>query len=307
MLSTTLPRSLLPSFALKLTNTSLDWLFYDIQNLTRKEFLLLTEERTLEGKILVVYPNHKDPKTTDVEQDCGVIPRSNYAALQAAKGKPLTRFSIAGVGSSDVGAASFARTVANIYNEPVGAIVAGYGMSDLMLEALEGWFILGQANRFAAYNLYLAQTAYANAFSFSAAAQNEPNYSVSERSPDTLTLEKMLFDDKRQIESITTHSKGCLSMAMAMQNVFKSDNTDAKERAMNIDLVTVGSVVALPAQVTKIRQYLGAMDGFGAINSRLKVDFHPVQFASHHLNRSVPFNLKLAEAMATSYRTGMID
>jgi hypothetical protein len=48
--------------------------------------------------------------------------------------------SIAGVGSSALGAIGLARDVASATKAPVAAVVSGYGMDDLLYEALGGWF-----------------------------------------------------------------------------------------------------------------------------------------------------------------------
>lgn len=47
---------------------------------------------------------------------------------------------IAGVGSSALGAAAFARNVADGLGEPVAAVVSGYGLADVLTEALGGFF-----------------------------------------------------------------------------------------------------------------------------------------------------------------------
>lgn len=49
---------------------------------------------------------------------------------------------VAGVGSSVLGAAALGRNVANLFGFDVISIIAGYGMADLPLEALGGWFNL---------------------------------------------------------------------------------------------------------------------------------------------------------------------
>jgi len=190
----------------------LDWLFYDVGNLSVAEQSALVAEANREGSILVVWP-------AGARGNLGVTKYADYAAMRAAPGRLLRRFSIAGVGSSDVGAAAFARAIANRYDEPVGAIVAGYGVADLLGEALGGWFVLGAANRVA--HLYDAamKAAERQQLTHAAAAtpvEATPHASLAAASGlrlrnDTVALVRLLLDEDREIRSVTGHSKGCLS------------------------------------------------------------------------------------------------
>lgn len=89
-------------------NAALDALFYDVGNLTEAERNSLLRETNREGSILVVWPS-------GAKGARGVRKFGDYETLRAAPGALLARFAIAGVGSSDVGAAAFARTVADRY------------------------------------------------------------------------------------------------------------------------------------------------------------------------------------------------
>ena len=113
------------TLAAKKRNVFLDHLFYDVGALTKPELDQLTAERNIEGSILVVFPRGGD-------SEIRIRKFEDYETLRAAPGRLLDRFVIAGVGSSDVGAAALARNLADHCQQPVGAIIAGYGIEDVL-------------------------------------------------------------------------------------------------------------------------------------------------------------------------------
>ena len=62
-----------------------------------------------------------------------------------AGGSEIRTLVVAGVGSSALGAAAFARNVADACGTPVAAVVSGYGLADLLTEALGGTGLPGSA------------------------------------------------------------------------------------------------------------------------------------------------------------------
>lgn len=292
---------------LKHRNTALDWLFYDIGNLTSDERAMLVSERNREGSILVVWPDgEKGP--------IGVQKFDDHATLRAEPGALLRRFAIAGVGSSDVGAASFARTIANRYKEPVGAIVAGYGVADLMTEALGGWFVLGAANRtMDRYHQMMQELEdktgqmlnstpdlSPDAVTVDIAPALEVDHAAPKhrRASDTSSLISLLNDEDRTILSIAGHSKGCLSIAYALESLALGANKDLVTRAQAIRIMTTGAVVALPDGFDNVGHYIGALDWFGGMNSRLDLPSTRVAGAWHHLNTSLPMHMDFAAVLA---------
>src|SRR5262249_8485344 len=61
--------------------------------------------------------------------------------------------SVTGVGSSALGSVAFAWNISTALGEPVAAIVPGYGMADVVQQALGGWFGFGM------YNFWVKQVA----------------------------------------------------------------------------------------------------------------------------------------------------
>ncbi len=278
-------------------NTALDWLFYDVGNLTASEYAMLVGEPNREGSILVVWPS-------GIKDDIGVRKYADHAELKAQPGKMLSRFAIAGVGSSDVGAAAFARTVADRYQEPVGAIVAGYGTADLLAEAMGGWFVLGGANRLMGlYHDFLGKT---DRLAEELRHQS-PQLSGQEirRTSEALaghndssTLFKLLLDEDRKVVSVAGHSKGSLSIAYALETLTLLNKNRAIARAKEMRITTVGTVVSLPSGFKNVGQYLGDLDWFGGINSRPDVPHKKVSMALHHLNPKIGMHLDFAAVLA---------
>ena len=275
------------SETVQLRNTALDWLFYDVGSLTEDEFRHLYTETHEEGSIIVVHPRCETA-------DMGVRKFENYQALRRAKGKLLKHFCIAGVGSSDVGAAALARNVADFYREPVGAIVAGYGVVDLLAEALVGWFVFGAANRlmkaFHDNQQHLSQvmaTLEGSARTLEHSTDFDAIRSGTGKT-DSDTLLRLLLDEDRTIKTLVGHSKGCLSIAFALEALVLSGKQRQISKAKAAKIITMGAVVELPNGFDNSWQFLGALDWFGGLNSRFDKDHIKVPGAWHHLNPQIP-------------------
>jgi hypothetical protein len=300
---------------IKARNTIADWMFYDVRGLTRPEYEQLARETNLEGAILVVEPR-PGPGAVRIQKFDG------FERFRAEPGDLIRHFSIAGVGSSDVGAAALARTLANHLDAPVGAIVAGYGLADIAAESLGGWLFFGPVNR----SLHLAaraaqavigaadllaapgdDTASHRAPGHHAPGHHAPGHQygpgVAGRllSPDTRTLVRLLCEPERRVETLLGHSKGCLSLAYALEALHHHPDPDHYARAQDVDVVTTGAVVAFPDPLPGLRQYLGGIDWFGGMNSRLKLPHTVVPSAWHHLNTAIPAHMDLAAVLAGAY------
>lgn len=274
----------------KYSNAMADWAFYDVGALTLSEFNYLVNEKTVEGSVLIALP--------EGEKNFGIVKYQDFKSLKSGKGKPLQRLSIAGVGSSDVGAAAFARTLANYYQEPVGAIVAGYGVADILQEALGGWFVLGGVNR--VMSMFEKTMVQPWSGGSSKIKTDSALAEVTEKSPDTHTLLELIKDTDRDLLSIAGHSKGCLSIALALHTLEKEGKTAAIEKAKELEVITVSSVVDLPDGYENVRQYIGDIDWFGGLNSRPNVERINVKGAWHHLNTRFPYHFDLVDVLQKS-------
>src|SRR5262249_61536456 len=93
-----------------------------------------------EGRVLLAAPD-RHPRLT---------PHAALKAFLAAeKAKPaatdrkVITVSVTGVGSSAWGSAAFAWNISSALDGPVAAIVPGYGLADIVPQALSGWFGFG--------------------------------------------------------------------------------------------------------------------------------------------------------------------
>jgi hypothetical protein len=116
-------------------NAALDALFYDVGAVTAKETPEVAFWLAREGATFVVPPTGKGELRVFLTPDDLFREGSGVAAL-----------AMAGVGSSALGAAAFARNVADALEEPVAAVVSGYGLADVVTEAIGGYFD-GRADR----------------------------------------------------------------------------------------------------------------------------------------------------------------
>lgn len=283
-------------------NTAMDSKFYDVHALTEVEIAALQAETHQEGSIIVVEPMRRGLEN-------GVRKFDGYASFRAEPGDLMQFFTIAGVGSSDIGAAALARNLANVVKRPVGAIVAGYGVADLMAEGLGGWFWLGAANR-----LYKTMQDHAIeeqiiAFEkalgpFSAASAQMRRLAMGAMGgPDSDTLLRLMLDEGREIAVVAGHSKGCLSIAHALRSLTFAGEAERLAQIQNTHFITLGAVVATPKPFSRVTQYLGDLDKLGRMNSIEQVPHIIVPGAGHSLNRDDEHPLPGEKLMREAVRT----
>ncbi len=253
--------------AVQRNNVLLDHIVYDVAALSAGEREWLVREETVEGSVLVVHPSASGRGVTKFE---------TCRRMQAAPGTKLRAFSIAGVGSSDLGAAALARTVADHLGEPVGAVVAGNGLQGAALEGLHGYFGLGAGQ-------------WTGTLPF--AAPLAASWEQLTRQSDTAALADLLDDPGRQIRCLVGHSKGALSIAAALRM------TARRQRLRDAPILTLGVAAAMPEEMRAVRQFLGAFDWFGRVNSSPRASFEAVSGAMHHLNPGLPFHLDAAACL----------
>jgi hypothetical protein len=128
----------LPFLAYKQRNAVLDNFFYDSTSLTLAERAKLSPLVDREGIVLVVPPSNADRQIRHYERALRFMNR---------EGATIRAIAIAGVGRSTLGTAALARNVADALGIDVAGIITGYGVSDVMTEALGGWLAFGAADR----------------------------------------------------------------------------------------------------------------------------------------------------------------
>ena len=229
----------------RLTNTTLDVLFYDvgaftaamfaqgatIDTRTRRnappvatvplEHLDLSALTNPEGSILVI-DALEPPYVRRFDSMAGFIEHAN-----GPEAGSLRSICITGVGSSALGSAAFAWNAAVASGEPVAAIVPGYGLADVMPQALGGWFGFGVHDWLqSATRNYLAAAAPSLAQIGKRLARTTPGRQMAPSGAPVFRHGSAASDDLHaileQVPRITRvigHSKGALAISNALRSL----------------------------------------------------------------------------------------
>lgn len=260
-------------------NAVLDALFYDVKVVGRDEAVSISPWLAREGAILVVPPSGAGSL-----QLCQSV--EDY--LERGGGHVRTLV-VAGVGSSALGSAAFARNVADARGATVAAVVSGYGLADLATEALGGFFLFGALNGLRhAFQGLDRLFRYADAAPRTAANEDL----VVRESRDTATTFELLNDRRLQFDLLVGHSKGNLVLSEALFELTEREPGRATALAATATMVTISAKIAMPRPFRRIIDVMGALDWFGAFNSRpdIRTD-HVVPGAWHHTNTELPMHL----------------
>ena len=272
---------------IKQRNEIFDNLFYDTGSLTAEEKQNLSPLENHEGSIIVVSPKASGKAILEfdtVEDFLASSPRSVKALV------------VAGVGSSVIGTASLARNVANAYNIDVAGVVSGYGAADMLSEALGGWFFYGAADK---YRLKMREAvddfgSFMNFNPFFPTMQPAatPKEQSGTQKTDIGALMEILESDVVDLSLIVGHSKGNLLIDFALEK-FAKEFAKKHKYFDDLHIVSLGAVTNFPPQFTNVYQFLGGIDWFGGLNSRLSLDHTTVPQAWHHLNTELPFHISI--------------
>jgi hypothetical protein len=156
------------------------------------------------------------------------------------EGATIRAIAIAGVGRSTLGTAALARNVADALGIDVAGIIAGYGVSDVMTEALGGWLAFGAADRIS--------------------HMIEKFFDRLPGDNEVSTLAEILLADPPKLELLVAHGKGALVARSALEQYVDDLKGDESGMFKRLRVTTLGSVVELPAQFKAVKQYLGAFD-----------------------------------------------
>lgn len=284
------------SLPVKGRNNLLDRVFYDVSGLNVDEQAELSPLTDREGTVLLVYPTKARTKFDHFR---------NALQLYLHKRNEVEGIAVAGVGSSVLGTAALARNVADAIDAPVAGIVSGYGVSDLMAEALGGWFFFGAIDR----NKYKAESLMAALSRGGSAAAADSTGETMKWSnakldglplqSDTTALLDLLEAGLPNLNWLVGHSKGCLLIDFVLERYARerADQPDPLYDRLNV--VTLGAVVDLPNKFKKVTQVIGAIDSFGKLNSSLSVRHREVPGAWHHLNRDMPAHLDAVDVVSS--------
>ena len=268
-------------------NALLDALFYDVGVVGREEAARISPWLAAEGAILIVPPTGGGQLTL-----C-----SSVDDFHAAGGDAIRTIAVAGVGSSALGSAAFARNVADATAEKVAAVVSGYGLADIATEALGGFFWFGALNSLRHHFEVLDRlTEPDNAAERS--LRSKSTSSPTRESRDTRTVLALLNDQRFKLDLLVGHSKGNLVLSEALYALKSMDGERLEALAKTTRIVTVSARVAMPRPLEDVVDVMGAWDWFGGLNSRpdIKPDY-VVPAAWHHTNTELPAHLPVTATL----------
>ena len=299
----------------RLWNTTLDILFYDVGVLTSA---LLAKGMVINAGAPVNSGSPTHPLATldltaqSNPSGCIIVVDSNLAPYvckpflkmneffeytNSTEGRAVDTLTVTGVGSSAYGSVAFAWDASVALGEPVAAIVPGYGLADVVSQALGGW--LG----FEAYDAlqsatqgFLANFAPTLAMMGRDLARSTPGRETASTGAPVFRYGSAASDDVhailRNVPGIVRligHSKG----ALAIENALRSLSTD---RTKTITVHTFGCVISEEVPCKCYSQYLGLIDGLGVLNSSdNSPEYRP--FADHSTNTLIPLSLRVAKAL----------
>ncbi|NTJ07765.1 hypothetical protein [Rhizobium lusitanum] len=274
---------------LRQRNVALDALFYDIKVITPEEAFYISDSLAAQGAIMIVPPSDVAP----------IILCETVDEFVLRGGDKVRALAVAGIGGSALGAAAFARNVADAIQGPVAVVVSGYGIADVITEAFGGLFFFGHLRGLRPMLETLDDLAgrpKVGAYGDGAAART---------SLDTRTVQALLADPRLSFRLLVGHSKGNLVLSAALHDLCKEDEIRVADLAETMKIVTIGARIAMPPAFTDVVDVMGEWDWFGEINSRpfIDADRH-IPHAWHHTNTDfgghLPVTSTLQEILATS-------
>ncbi|MFG6081806.1 hypothetical protein ACEUZ9_002440 [Paracoccus litorisediminis] len=266
-------------------NAFLDYIFYDLGTLHRDEVAQLAPGYAREGAILLVQPSGRG----------GLRLWQDFDAFQAEAHRGMADcIAVAGVGSSALGTAAFARNVADAIDGPVLGVVSGYGLADLFSESLGGFFWFGWVN--AVRHAFEPLDAATRMMPSSLEVPNGQISMAIRRSLDVKTLLSLL--GMIDVSLLVGHSKGNLVISEALFALLQHDPARAGALAQNGRIVTFSAKIAMPKPWTQVVDVMGELDGFGLMNSRPMIGTdRRVKSAWHHTNTELLFHLPVTQVL----------
>jgi len=198
---------------------------------------------------------------------------------------------VTGVGSSALGSVAMAWDVAVALQEPVAAIVPGYGLADVVPQALGGWygFELYDAlqrttqdflSNFAPTLAMMGKDLALSTPGRQTAATGAPVFRHGSAASDDVHA---ILDAVSGIVRLIGHSKGALAIENALRSL-------SQAQTKTITVYTFGCPISEEVHGKCYAQYLGCIDALGIWNSIGNGPEH-WPFADHSTNTLIPFSL----------------
>jgi hypothetical protein len=265
----------------RLFNTALDFIFYDVPTLraalAEKDPPMQALGEKLPSRI-IDFDALSDPEGSLLLIDATTAPYVHkYQSVEKFLESPYQETrdvdiaSITGVGSSALGSAALAWDISVALEKPVLAIVPGYGVADVVLQGLGGWFAFGLHDFLSSKTLI--QTGLATAAPETARIGRElaastprervarggaPIFRYGSGSSDV--LHALLEYRETPFRLLVGHSKGALQINNAIQSL-------AVARTQGLRVVTLGCPIGENVAGVDYHQYLGLFDALGQLNA----------------------------------------
>jgi len=297
----------------RLWNTTFDALFYDVGLLTTalltKGTIVVTEARANSPKhplTILDLTAQSNPSGSIIIVDANLAPyvgkpfldmKEFFEFANDGEGAEIHTLTVTGVGSSAFGSVAFAWDASEALGEPVAAIVPGYGLADVVPQALGGWFgfemydVLQNATQ-----EFLATFAPTLAMMGKDLARSTPGRETAATGAPVFRHGSAASDDVHAIlqsvpgiTRIVGHSKGALAIENALRSL-------APDRTKQIAVHTFGCVISEGVPCRSYAQHLGLIDALGTVNSLgNSPEYRP--FADHSTNTLIPWSLQVAKAL----------
>lgn len=207
----------------------------------------------------------------------------------------IDAISVSGVGSSALGSAALAWNASNAMGKPVAAIVPGYGLADVVQQALGGFFGFGIFSYWTKQPLQNAlavllpgaasvgRTLVATAPGAKTAPTGAPVFQHGSGSSDVL---HSILTNADHIRTLVGHSKGALVIENAIADL-------AEEKLSHLRVLTFACSITERPGVGKYEQFLGTFDALGILNSAGNRPEHAVP-TWHSTNTEMPLTMHVA-------------
>ncbi len=244
----------------RLRNTGLDAIFYDVKSLTAEETFYISDSIASEGLIMIVPPSGGAMLTI-----CDSV-----AEYKLRGGRDVHALAVAGIGGSAIGAAAFARNVADAIGEPVAAVVSGYGLGDIINETIGGSFFFGwlghMRNDLEVIDDVVGRP-HLGAYEDRHKLALKPHPSAL----DTDTVETLLADPALSFHLLAGHSRGNRVLSEALYSIREEEPDRLRKMASGLRIVTFGGRITMPPDCRDVIDVIGELDWFGEINSRPQI------------------------------------
>jgi hypothetical protein len=276
----------------RLRNTGIDALYYDVKALTADETFYISDSIASEGLIMIVPPTGGGMLT--------LCDRVEEFRLRG--GRNVRAMAVAGIGGSAIGAAAFARNVADAIDAPVAAVVSGYGLGDIVNEAIGGAFLFGWLGHIRS-NLEVIDDVVGRPKLGAYGTRDEDTDTERKTGLDTDTVATLLADPTLSFNLIAGHSRGNRVIADALHAIKASDPGRLETLVNTARVVTFGGRIKMPEAFTEVIDVVGELDWFGEMNSRPKIATDiKVPLCGHSTNTDMPTALPVTKILSEILR-----